>query len=114
MKGLNMEITESMVYWVTRLDAVLVVCGIMVFISGAVTFISVIEQYIKTAITGMLLTIILSLGLVFIPTTRQMCAIKVLPLIAQNDNVQQLPNKIVNLADEWIGELSPKKNNTDN
>ena len=37
-----------------------------------------------------------------------MCAIKVIPLVANDETVQELPSKVVELADEWLDELRPK------
>lgn len=47
----------------------------------------------------------------FIPTTKEYCAIKVIPAIANNQQVQELPNKVIELANEWMEELKPKKDN---
>ena len=38
-----------------------------------------------------------------------MCAIKAIPVIVNNEQVQELPNKVVELANEWIDELKPNK-----
>jgi hypothetical protein len=45
----------------------------------------------------------------FIPTTKEMCAIKIIPIIANNEQVQDMPNKIVELANSWMEELKPSK-----
>lgn len=44
-----------------------------------------------------------------IPSVKQMAAILVVPPIINNDHVQQLPDKLLHLADDWIDKLSPKK-----
>ena len=44
----------------------------------------------------------------FVPTTKEMCAIKLVPMIANDEQVQELPNKVVDLANEWLDELKPK------
>ena len=46
---------------------------------------------------------------IFIPTTKEMAAIKIIPMIAQDKQVRELPKKIVDLADEWIDEMRPQK-----
>lgn len=46
---------------------------------------------------------------VFIPDTKQMAAIYVIPKVAENEKVQEIGDGLMGLADEWIKELSPKK-----
>lgn len=46
------------------------------------------------------------------PTTREMAAIKVIPMIANSRSVQKLGDvgdNMLDLANEWIRELKPKK-----
>lgn len=131
-----MEITESMVYWITRLNGLklcLELIGILLIANSIIWLIIAIyshadahglrdeekltklyKKHIIISTCLLVISIIMLISTVFIPDTKEMCAIKVLPLIAQNDNVKQLPDKVVNLANEWIDELSPKKNNSDN
>lgn len=45
-----------------------------------------------------------------IPTTKQAAIIYCLPKIANNEQVQKIPDKILKLSNEWLDELSP--NNT--
>jgi len=49
------------------------------------------------------------LAIAFLPTTKQACAIYVIPRIVNNKEVQELPEKVVDLANEWLEELKPKK-----
>ena len=48
-----------------------------------------------------------------IPSTKQMAAIVVIPqvvnAVSTSETIQKLPGKILNLADEWVNEVSPKK-----
>lgn len=44
-----------------------------------------------------------------IPTTKEMAAIVVIPAVANSESVQGLGEGIVNLAKDWMVELSPKK-----
>ena len=48
---------------------------------------------------------------VFVPTTREMAAIYVVPKIANSETVKDLGEGIVTLAREWIQELRPNKQN---
>ena len=45
----------------------------------------------------------------FVPTTRQMAAIVMVPKIANNEKVQAAGNKLYDLAVEWMDELRPRK-----
>lgn len=49
-----------------------------------------------------LLSFILLFGAMLIPSTKELCAIKAIPMIVNNEQVQELPNKVVDLANEWI------------
>lgn len=44
----------------------------------------------------------------FIPTTEEMCAIAVIPKIANSESVQDVGQSIVELAKDWMAELKPK------
>lgn len=46
---------------------------------------------------------------VVIPSTKEMAAILILPKVLNNEKVQELPNNLLTLANEWIEELKPKK-----
>lgn len=45
----------------------------------------------------------------FMPTTREMAAIIMVPAIVNNEKVQTVGNKLYDLATEWLDELRPKK-----
>lgn len=50
---------------------------------------------------------ILSAAHVFIPSTKEYCAIKVIPAIVNNEKIQDLGNEFYKLGLEWIKDLSP-------
>jgi surface polysaccharide O-acyltransferase-like enzyme len=115
-----MMITESEMYWLTRMDyfqtAAEVVGVVLSLVSIAFLFISIMlwrDRKIKMKVwflclfVGILL-FIPSIGSTFIPNTKEMCAIKLVPLIVNDEQVQELPNKVVELANEWLDELRPK------
>ena len=120
-----MELNESTVYWITRLDyfhGISWAIGILFSVASIIIFISSLfwwyEEHnssrfnLKTCIRAWIFCIVLYIpiiGALFIPTTKEMCAIKVIPIIANNEEVQKLPNKVVGLANEWLEELSPKE-----
>jgi hypothetical protein len=52
-------------------------------------------------------------GLGFLPGTKQMAAIIIVPklcrAIESNEGLKEMPNKVVGLANAWIEELKPEK-----
>lgn len=123
-------ITGSEIYWITRLDSlkgILEAVGVILCIVGGIGFIMSTIIYflaksddekeimqgcgsaIRWAILVISISFVFSLAWAFTPTTKEMCVIKVIPVIANNKGVQELPNKVVELANEWMEELKPKK-----
>lgn len=54
---------------------------------------------------------------VFIPTTKQMAAIIIVPKLAsslaENEGLKELPNNLVELANDWIETLKPQQETAD-
>ena len=48
-------------------------------------------------------------GLAFIPSTKDLAAIFVIPLIAENEKLSEIPSELADLAIQWIKEIKPKK-----
>jgi len=117
-------ITEAQMYWLTRLDEIkTAVVGIgvisILICAVALTFSCIIRfddkdkratKFVISSAIGLLFSALLLSLHIFVPTTKQMCAIKIIPMITNDEQVQEIPNKLVELADEWIEELKP--NNT--
>lgn len=55
------------------------------------------------------ITIFLALLRTILPSTKQLAVIYVVPPIINNESVQKIPGKMLNLAEEWLDELKPKK-----
>lgn len=116
-------ITGNEIYWITRLDhfhAIGIVFGIIWAIVTACLFIGLLialddgdkvsrKWCTQRVIPTLLISMILWGAFAFVPTTKEMCAIKAIPVIVNNKQVQELPNKVVELANEWIDELKPSK-----
>lgn len=49
------------------------------------------------------------MGIKRLPTTKEMCVIKAIPMLVNNDEVQEIPEKVLELATEWLDELKPNK-----
>lgn len=132
-------ITEWTMYWLTRLDALKSLFGGLALsgwvLGGVGTAVCLImfaiakyddeaayghhkvpsEYYVKLKSMRRWFVSMIFSGLFFsivnaaLPTTKEMVAIKVVPMIANNQDIQGLGSDIVNLARDWLKELSPKK-----
>lgn len=113
-------ITGTEVYWITRFDALHalalvtgLLCLIVIISITGIYCIACKEGKEKRALPYLwflFVPFIILVGSIFIPTTKEMCAIKAIPMIANNEQVQELPNKVLELANEWIDELNQPKN----
>lgn len=119
-------ITSTQLYWITRLNSIAVLLHIVGFISVAAIIATVagvsiddadwkgkitkkvrnaaIKKVHNAAIPCFLLSVV---GLVFIPTTKEMAAMLVIPQIANSEKVQAVGGKLYDLAVEWMDELKP-------
>ena len=117
-------ITEEMLYWIFRLDAIKVFCIFIELIVGALSLVltcylisihDVVAPdhplYKKFWITafGMYAALIVStLTLIFLPSTKEMAAIKIIPVICNSEFVQkELPKESKELYD--IAKYAVKK-----
>lgn len=122
-----MEITESTIYWITRLDGIhnflislciitgfLAVLSLITFLStfmaseGEEDFHPAMKFELRACLIGIVLFVVFSLASVFIPTTKEMALIKVLPAISNSRFVsEELPKEageIYMLAKEALKE----------
>ena len=121
-------ITETEIYWLTRLDNIRIAVGstlaLWTFIVLGVTAVCIIcggwpnsdkekriAQILRRFVIVPVWTVLLCLivAAVLVPTTKEMCAIKAIPMIINNEQVQELPNKVLELANDWMDELKPNK-----
>lgn len=115
-------ITPFDIYFITRLDNIVALFSIVLTIAAIVTPVLFIvgcivstegeEELSKkllklSKILFLLVVIPFSLGRVFTPTTKEACAIVVIPAIANNTEVQDLGKDIIELAHQWVEELKP-------
>ena len=113
-------ITESTIYWLTRWDSIKDACIIIGSITTILaTILSIVGCGIATEdkdrkgfylLFSWIVPLIFLPGIVFIPTTKEMAAIKVIPVIANNEKAQEISGKLLDLTDEWIEEFRPNKN----
>ncbi len=118
--------TGSEMYWLVKLDDIIFFFGSVGGTSLAIGLIFAIAGGVmvdnKTIRLRVYLGVLIPLTLIcltsftlnsFIPSTKQMAAIMVVPplinKVGGNDRIKAMPSKIITLADDWIKELSPKK-----
>lgn len=123
-------ITPWNIYWITRLDEISVAVGIL----AAVPFVGIIIALIgllnasielgierdakdrvvkrikQVMICGTVLGFLTLLN-AFIPSTKQMAAIVVIPKIANSETVCELGQGVKELALDWLKELKPNHGN---
>ena len=131
--------TETMIYWITRLDGICKFCDVVQTIALVFTVIGMIillaasilkhtaeaEEDVKIAsgickmsckfwIPASCVALICSFVLIFTPTTREMVAIKVIPQIANAKNVEKvtdLSKDMVDVATKWLNDMQQKFDN---
>ena len=122
--------TSMQLYWLLMLDRVVGLCitGIGVGVAAAVILVIVgvyrtcdcgesracYYSSVNRYVWGVFILLVLSItGVVFVPPTKQMAAIIVIPkvcsAIENSEEVQALPGKLVELAGEWLDELRPEQ-----
>ena len=111
-----MEITPSMIYWISRLDGLregLLIIGVLGFISCTIiTMYGVFERntFFKSAVICGIFCILFMFGAqIFVPRTREAVAMIVIPKIANNEKIQNIGNDIYEIGIEWLNELKPNK-----
>lgn len=107
-------------YWITRLDGIGMACGLTITISIVAGLCAAIgaaiaydDEVTKNAIAWVKASIATAIATIFcaafIPSTKEMCAILVVPAVANNEKVQGLGEDFYDLAKEWMQELKPTK-----
>lgn len=119
-------ITISQMYWLTRMDIVNEVCScillILIFLVPFFAFVgymiadsfssdsrcSYVSWLKKYVILLWLFALMISTSvIIFMPTTKEMAAILIVPKIANSEKVQTVGNKLYDLAVEWMDNLKP-------
>lgn len=115
-------ITPSLIYWITRLDAICCACEATAILLGSATAIMLvfgivarcnedetvavpIFRIVRITIPVVVVAILLR---VFTPTKKELAAIIVIPKIANSETVEQIGDGVKTLAVEWLEELRPK------
>jgi len=118
-------ITSWQIYWITRLDSLNVALAI-IWIALAIASVAMIigafvyslddelEQYPVGVMKKITITTVAVLLLsIFIPSTKEVAAIYLIPKIANNEQVQKLPENFVKLLnvkmEQWMNNQIDKK-----
>ena len=101
-------------YWLVTLDSIVVasaVCfAVSVFASFAAMGVALnTNDHWWLPMLTVTLAILSFLAVTFVPSTRQMAAIMVVPKLANSEKIQTVGNHLYELAVEWMEELRPKK-----
>ena len=109
-------ITEAELYWITRLDTIrtfFLICtclGGIIFICSlplyVVNLLDCYEDICKTVrkliSTTLAVFIVFGIGLILTPTTKEMAAIKVIPMIVNSDTALKLKDGLKDSASNLI------------
>ncbi len=118
-----MEVTSMQLYWILKLDSFLTASWVILLILSILLITVVIPACAediplnKKAVSIMSFFIIISgVFITFVPSTKQMCTLLVIPPIINNEDVQKLHRKILELSTERLYDLknnNAKSNSTD-
>ncbi len=128
-----MMITEAEMYWLTRWSYIQgglftlggIVVG-LVFVwmivsaichavnhaqaasyAGSKELLPVTRKSLRASLICLALSWSILAAACFVPTTKEMCAIKIVPVIVNNAEVQELPKKALELANSWLDDMKP-------
>lgn len=116
------EITPSFIYWITRLNGINIFLGTVMTFSIIAVFIFLIGMIVtkidhdeeyglfkKYLLNSTYIFIPITMLFILTPTTKEACAIYVVPKIVNNEKVQNIGQEFYDLALDWMKELHPKK-----
>lgn len=106
-------ITTTQMYWIVILDNIVVAAVIlsillMIGTVAAFGFACSVEDHWWFPITSTMMLMTFIAVATFVPSTKMMAAILVVPKLANSEKVQTVGNKLYELAVEWMDELRPK------
>ena len=120
-------------YWITRLDAIVNFSIAIAIIAGiaAIVLITVGSIYcsaydeddrdykvgrkvVKIGVFSAVVTLLFSLCAVFVPSTKEMCAIYAVDYLKDNEKVQKMPEQIIDAASAFLEEQANKGNKNTN
>jgi len=107
-------ITTMQMYWLVILDNVVGVSIWLAVLSFAFFMFAGVGAAVGElpkwpALVSVCVGLLALVTLTFVPSTKQMAAIIVVPKLANSEKVQTVGNQLYDLAVEWMEELRPKK-----
>jgi hypothetical protein len=115
-------ITSWDIYWITRLDSINVVAGFAVFILGIIILFGIgfyrelkdeyelFSVWVGVAATIFFLSLLCT---IFTPSTKEAAAIYLIPKIANNEQMQKIPDNAAKLLnakmEQWIDDTLAEK-----
>ena len=118
-----MSVTPSQIYWISTFDSIIhagCILGILSLVGAIIGMVMLVyaisdnDDYTGKAglfavcVAAPIAIVSISLA-VFLPTSRTAAAMYIVPAIANNEKVQDVGNKLYDLAVEWMHELKPGK-----
>lgn len=110
-----MEITPSTIYWITRADKIQALIVVMAMISFAASVVFLARLFVEwndhdqyprrvanAAYAGVAAFLLSCVALAFVPTTKELAAIYVIPRIANSQTVRELGAHTVEAAKRWL------------
>ena len=119
------------IYWLLKLDDIHAMLGILI-VAGGLTSIAMgvwwlfvhdecmgesdkrakraSTSVLKIAIPALIVSFLVG---TFLPTTKQMAAVLVVPTVVNNERVQQLPEKVLELVEKKLDELKGRERASD-
>lgn len=115
-----MDITGFQIYLITRLDGLklgITIAGAAVFILSLMLIgLSINDRenkiesgLMKGGICGLVVSVLLAIGNIMTPTTKEAAAIVVLPRVVNSSEVKKTCGELYTLAMGWIEYLKPPK-----
>ena len=118
-----MELTPSLIYWMSRFEMFQTLClllGIFTMIGAAILGIFMVASKAAgdcavSESTGTAFKRVLPVGVIlcllscFLPDTKTVAAMYVVPKIANNESLDEVASSMKTLALEWMDELRPSK-----
>ena len=113
-----MTITPMTVYWITRVDDIqgtflllggisLVVVVVGITMGAIASDLDYDEKFNWSLFKWFFVPIVCGAFAALIPSSRDLAAMYVIPKIANNQKVQEIPSKILDLANDWLEHLKP-------
>lgn len=117
-----MEITPSLIYFISTIGTLKYICITILILLVILSSIIGIAIWIESPnyyednkrapiCVGIILSIFLLLS-TLLPSSKTMCAMYIIPVIANNKTIQEIPNELLDLAKLWLVELKPIKTNS--